>query len=890
MPLLRTLTGPPDRPARWHLALWLVLLLSAISQPSQAQESEPELLLLEVRLDRSTLSSAIPAYQSGEHTLLPLGELARLLTLAIQTRPGEGTASGFILSRERGFSLNLQQAIVTQAGRTRPFDPALILAEPDDLYVAASLLQQWLPLTLVVDHASLSLRVHALEPLPLQQRLARQRSGERAGARSTYQDPGYAFHHQPYRLLDMPFIDQTFASQWRQRPGNTHTDSRYTAFVTGDLLGMEAALFYSRRTQDESADMRATLSRHDPGGQLLGPLRARSVRLGSQPSPSVKHIARGRQGEGLSLSNRPLTRPSRFDSQSFSGDLPPGWDVELYYNDALVGFQQANGDNRYRFDDQPLSVGRNDFRLVFNGPLGQQRTERSSFSLDQSMVPPGEFQYSLSEHRDEHGQPRSLVQFDVGLARALSASAGFVRAPRAGTPQGEAEHYTTLGLRTFWQAMSINADYVEAQAGGSLAQLGLQTRLSGVSVDASRTQLNGFSSEIFPAFTDPTQRRDQLRLSGAIPLGARSRLPVRLEGRRDQRASGLLEHEVNARVSAYLYRTAITNTLNWREFGQNRHSSGSLQLSRRVRNTSVRGQASYTLGGSGEMTSLAVNLDHNLHHGYRINLGASHSFMSRSTTYSSGFSKTLGRFGLGVNGSYTGADDFALGARLFVAMGRDPRRADWHYDARPVANSGAASVQLFLDENNNGIRDPGEPLLADVGFHVNGARHQARTGEDGIAHIDRLQVQQFVDIGVDSATLMDPQWQPQVKGMRLVPRPGRVAMLELPVSMTTEIDGTLTVLDGNQERGIGNLTLQLIDEDGQMVAETTSSWDGFYIMPAVTAGSYWLRVSPPQLRQLGLKDTGMAVLVIPGDGDYISGIDLILLPRERRSRFWPDAP
>lgn len=882
---MRTLPGRPGGPLRWLRAVFL-LVLAGISLPLQAQNPGEndrealgqELLLLEVRLDQSTLSSAIPAYESGEHTLLPLGELTRLLTLAIQTRPEEGTASGFVLTRERSFSLNLEQALVTLGGDTRPFDPGLVRVEPEDLYVARSLLEDWLPLTLEIDRPSLSLRVHALEPLPLQQRLERQRIGERAGDRSGYQDPGYPYHHQPYRLLDMPFIDQTFATQWRQRQDSSQTDSSYTAFITGDLLGMEAALFFSQGTGDESADMRATLARHDPGGQLLGPLHARSLRLGSQSSPGVDHIARGRQGEGLSLSNRPLTRPSRFDSQTFTGDLPPGWDVELYYNDALVGFQQANGDNRYRFEEQPLSYGRNDFRLVFNGPLGQRRIEKASFSLDQSMVRPGEFQYSVSEHRDEDGQPRSLVQFDLGLARALSASAGFVRAPKAGTPQGETEQFTTVGLRTFWQSMSLNADYVQAREGGSLVELGLQTRLGGVAVDASRTELNGFSSEIFPAFTDPTVRRDQMRLSGAIPLGSRSRLPVSLEARRDERASGMHDSEVNARISAYLLRTAITNTLRWREFDQNRHSSGTLQLSRRVRNTSIRSQANYTLGDTGEMTSMAVNLDHNLHHGYRISLGASHSFMGHKTTYSSGFSKSLGRFGLQVNGSYTDPADIALGARLFVAMGRDPRRADWHYDARPVANSGAASVRLFLDENHNGVRDSGEPPLQGVGFNVNGARHQARTGDDGIAHIDRLQVKQFVDIGVDTATLMDPQWQPQVKGKRLVPRPGRVALLDLPVQKTTEIDGTVYLLEEDGERGISNLTLQLLDEDKQLVAETTSSWDGFYIVPDVIAGDYWLRISPQQLRELGLRDTGTRRLTVTGNGNFISGIDLFLLP------------
>jgi hypothetical protein len=103
---------------------------------AQYPSTELELLLLEVRLDRSVLSVAIPAYELGQHTLLPLGELARLLTIAVKTQPDQATASGFILTEDRGFSFNLNDARVTRAGVTEKFDPALVLIKPDDIYVA----------------------------------------------------------------------------------------------------------------------------------------------------------------------------------------------------------------------------------------------------------------------------------------------------------------------------------------------------------------------------------------------------------------------------------------------------------------------------------------------------------------------------------------------------------------------------------------------------------------------------------------------------------------------------------------------------------------------------------------------------------------------------------
>lgn len=878
------------RPRRLFAAALLMLAGVICSQAIPAQElkqgAELDLLLLEVRLDQAVLSGAIPAYGVGEHTLLPLGELARLLTIAIQTRPGEGTASGFILSEDRGFSLNLSDASVTRAGVTETFDPALVLMEPDDLYVAKSLLEHWLPLRLEIDHSSLSLRVHPLEVLPLQARLQRERLGEQAGTRGGYRNPGYPRHEQPYQLLGMPFVDQTFETELRKNDAGTKTDARYTAFLTGDLLGMEASLYFSSSKQDSTPDVRATLGRYDPGGNLLGPLRARSFSLGSFSTPHVENVARSVSGEGVTLSNRPLTRPTSFDRQTFEGDLPPGWDVELYYNDALIDFRQADAEGRYRFEDQPLSYGRNDFRLVFNGPLGQRRVEQFSFSLDQSMVRPGEFQYSVTEHRDDDGQPRSIAQFDLGLARALSLSAGVVRAPagNAGQQDGE-EQYTNLGLRTFWQSMSVSGDFVQAQGGGSLAEWGLQTRIHGVAVDASHTQLNRFASDAFPALSDPIQTRDELRLSGAIPWGSRSRLPVAVAATRDELESGMINTAVSARISAYLYSTAFTNTLRWRSFSDLEQASGSLQASHRVRNTSLRSGINYTLGSESEVSSLALSVDQYLTDGYRLTAGVVHNLVAPETRYAAGFTKSLGRYGLGVNASYSDTDEIAVGMQLFIAMGRDPRRSNWLMDARPMANSGAASVRMFLDDNNSGVMDAGEEPLEGIGLTVNGGRHHARTDAAGIAHIDHLPIKQYVDIGVDSSTLIDPQWSPKVKGARMVPRPGSVARLEFPVQMTTEIDGTVYLLEENGERGIGDLQLELINDQDEVVAQTTSSWDGFYIIPDVATGEeYWLRVSPSQLKRLGLTDTGFRVVTVPGDGDFISGMDILIAPSNNYPR------
>ena len=105
---------------------------------------------------------------------------------------------------------------------------------------------------------------------------------------------------------------------------------------------------------------------------------------------------------------------------------------------------------------------------------------------------------------------------------------------------------------------------------------------------------------------------------------------------------------------------------------------------------------------------------------------------------------------------------------------------------------------------------------------------------------------------LDPNTLEDPQWQPQRKGVRIVPRPGKVSQVDFAVGMTGEIDGTTYLLGKGGKRPIGDLKLELVDGRARCVASMSSASDGYYVITGVFPGDYLLRVAPDQLKRLGL--------------------------------------
>jgi uncharacterized protein YggU (UPF0235/DUF167 family) len=858
------------------LALLALLPAAPARAVAPALQGDANTVLLEVRLGPHVLSDAVNAYQYPDDVYLPLGELARLLTLAIKAEPGAGRANGYLLSEQRTFSLDVPQREVIIDGRRETLERAQIKLQPDDIYVASKLLARWLPVDLALDLSSLTVVVRPREQLPLQAGLDRSERGKRSGAAAGYADPNYPRQATPYALASAPFIDQTLRLDLLHAPTGKQADAAYTAYLTADLLGTEAALFASRSARDEAGGtLRLTLGRRDPDAGLLGPLRARTVQAGSVQVAGVDNISfTSAMGNGVAISNRRLDQPTRFDRHSLQGDLPPGWDVELYYNEALVAFQQSRADGKYRFDDQPLAYGPNDFRLVFHGPLGQLRVERRSFLLEQSAVAPGSVFYDVSAHRDVAGQQRATARFDWGVASFLSASGAVARVPVDGVER----QYSHLGLHSYWQSFILSGEVARAADGGRLGQLTLKTRLAGLALSASRASLSDFTSETYGASADPVRRRDELRVDGAVSAPWLPVLPLSLQVRRDTLASKAQNTDVQARVSLYTHGASLSNAVRWQSLDGARAADGALQLSRRVAGFGVSGQLQYGILPRYALSTLALAFDHNLADGYLVNLGAMRSFEDGQYRVTGGLNKSLGSYGLGINGFYSSRHEFGAGIQLFVALGLEPRQSRWLADAQPMANSGSASIRVFLDKNLNGVMDVGDEPINGVGFTVNGGNHLARTDAAGIAYLNRLTPNANVDLAVDPSTLEDPQWVARTKGVRVVPRPGRVTQVEFAVNVTGEVDGTTYLLVGGTKRGIGDLLLELVDTERKVAATIKSTSDGYYVIPYVLPGNYLLRVSPEQLKRLHLADTGMHMLTISRDGNTVNGRDFVVVP------------
>jgi len=856
-------------------------------------------VLLEVRLRQHQLAEAIVAWpvQGGTAAgpadlALPLGELARLLTIAIKTDPAAGTASGYLGTPEHAFSLDAASGAVLIDGRREQVDPALLRREADDIYVPVHLLARWLPLALRIDWSALSLDVVPSVRLPLESALARHEQQLRPA--QAYRDPGYPRLVLPTAMASAPFIDQSLGFDAVRSAGAASGAVNYSAYATADLLGMQAALFAGARAQHSSGAstpiagaltrremvLRLTIGRQDPDANLLGPLHASTALLGNVPVAALDHVSyAATAGNGFLLSNRPPNQSTSFDRHTLEGELAAGWDVELFYNGALAGFQQAGADGRYRFDNLPLAYGANEFRLVFHGPLGQMRVERRSILLEQSALAPGSMVYLAAAQRDDRGHTRVLARLDAGLTRFLSASAAFTRLPEG---PSKARDYLSLALHAYVRALIAGLTVVRADSGGRLLEASVKTRVAGMSVSASRAFLADFTSEIYRPANDPVRSRDELRIDaapgfGALPPPATAPdaeslpafvLPLALQLRRDTLSSSRQLIDAQLRVAAYVRGTAVSNQLRWQKLDGQRSADGALGLSRRVADYGVSAQLQYGLLPKRALSALSLNADASVGPGALATLGLTRDFSNGLERgryrLSAGYNRSLGEVAVGVSAFYSSRGEIGVGLRLFTAIGREPRAGLWHASAQPAAATGAASLRAYLDRNGNGRFDGGDTPIANAAFTINGARQNARTGLDGVALLERLPAGAPLDLAIDPDSLADPQWTTAGRGVRLVARAGAVGRIDLAVSISGDIDGSV-YQPGAARRPAAGVKVELVGADGAIAASTVTGPDGYYLFPTVLPGAWVVRAG------------GAERAVVMGEaGDSLPGRDLVL--------------
>jgi hypothetical protein len=857
---------------RFTIAVCLMAVAVALQAQTSAgfaQRSEEDLLLFELRLDREVLSPAFPAYQAGDDLLLPLGELARVVTLAIGTDPATGTANGFVIEESNTFRLDLRAGVVVLAGKERRVPAERIEIHRDDLYVPIALLSEWLPIDFQLNFSRLILTLVPQRPLPVQLTRERMRRQSRLHPSEL---PSFPRLEVPYKNFAVGALDQTVSASYSESSQDPFS-LQYATAASGELLGM-GYYGYLSGNQDEVLYDRFTIGRQEARGfALLGPIRVTEALAGTVYFPGEEGLLPGSYGEGVLISSFPLQRPDQYDKHTFRGTLPAGWEVELYRNQALIDYQRSGIEGQYEFEDVPLLFGLNVFRLVFYGPFGEVREEFVRFNVGESLTAPGEINYRLTVNEPEVGPRFGFGEVEYGMHRnlVLFAGGGRIEGSNPGSVF-KAGFGTNLGLVSFRGGLGRQTD------GSTTAHGLLQARVGPLSATVEHEEFGPSWTEFGGSFGNSRLKaKTRARIDGVWYAASSLTLPFGIEYQNENLIGDQERQRLNARLGTSFMATAITGELDLIRSETPTSTAdrvvSRLLFSRRWREWLGRSVIAYQHEPRDDLETMEMTAERFLWRNYRAQFGVRLAPISDTTFYFASFARQEGRFlGSGLLG-WSDDSGWTVGSSVSVSALFD-RLGSVSFRGRSLVNTGVIRARLFLDSNQNGRFDPGETPIQGAGLFINRMARRELTDEQGFVTIADLPRHQDLAVEVNEGTLEDSLLTPSIAGVTIAPRPGTITEINFPLQLLAELTGTVYV-GGENSRPIGGIQVVLMDRNGEVVAETLSGYDGFFEMLRVPPGAYLLTINPEQASNVGFSATE-PVRVELTPGEFEDGVILTL--------------
>ncbi len=848
-----------------------------------------------MRLGGFILSDGLFGFANQGSLLLPLSDFVAALDFPISVDPDNGRAEGWFMSENRLFSLDLAAAQVVIAGERRELTPGMIEQQPTDIYVDVRTLAQWFPLDIAFELSALQVNITSREPLPLEERLERQERRESVISQRRRGQQDLPTQDVPYQWISWPVSDTTVEFTVNSNNADSNLSRTYNTLATADLLKLNADFFISGTDDEQISIARLKLGRRDNRGGLLGKLDATEFEIGDIFGPQITHISRTAVGRGFLVTNEPIDLDRQFDTVTLQGDLQLGWEVELYRNEVLLDFREAQTDGRYLFEDVPLLFGVNVLRLAFYGPQGQRREEIQQVSVGPEQIPPGKQFYSFSYNQQDRlllmgddedlatdgfqGKSRYTAQYKYGVSRSLSVGLNAASIPF----EGGHKRYIGGNIVTSLGPVYGRADLTRNIGSGWAASLSAQGRVFGASILGEHTILSDFLSEEFSEENDPRESESRVRVDGVIRLPNLPHVPYALNLTREHNESGDTTTTVQNRLSSAIARTSVSNTIDYNlddpKGAESTDSmNGVFQIGGQIGEVRTRGQVSYNLMPDREVTSATLTGDWRLSPKLNARAGVSKALTGDElTTLTGGVNTDLNYVNMGLSGSVDDMGDYSGTLAFTYSWGKDAADGGLRLASTPTAERGTVLARVFRDLDGDGEYTQGtdEPLEG-IRFRSEQVQLKGATNPDGLAFLTGLDTLKPVAFTVDEASIEDPFSIADPPGFEVTLRPGVPGEVNFAVVTTGEIDGIVYRRDEEWSDPTADATVQLLDAEGAVIKETRSQFDGFYLLDFIRPGTYTLRLDPEQLSRLQLPTVPEKTLVIGDDGTILNGEDFVI--------------
>ena len=703
---------------------------------------------------------------------------------------------------------------------------------PNDLYVPVSTLERFLKADISIDFSQLRIVIKRIETFPFQNRLQREKDRKNLVRKPESLSNYRLVQAKPFTT---PLIDLYFGADYQNKKVE-----QFLSFTSSWQLFNQNV--YLAATQGSESNVNFRITNRDINSFRENNMGTRYA-VGDTYSYAIPLVSKSRQGRGINISIAPSSTliNDSINSTVIHGELPEGFQVDIFYNGKLLDYQAEPDINGEFHFDVDVFTGINKFDLVFYGESGQEYVETRQIYISDEPYSRGQFGF-IGEFTDI-GEPliygrESNIQYSQGSAQffygvsPLTKLYGIISAI-------DSNRYVTTGLETSIYKMQLNSYFSINNDSDYAIGTELQGRYGSFDWGLTGEYFKDFDSQYTSELTSLRNPEWLSRINTSFILPYLGQIPFFASG-------SYIKGEFDAYIqyatgfSLNMPWISFTNSLNYTKQGRDSKWFYQQQLIKNFRSGLLRG--GIKIIELERLQDLFLNYRHYITDRRNMTFGLKHNLERNGTTANIGYYHELDNFVFGFDCGYSTDTGFQLGFDVRLGLGINPRTNKVFTTSNRVTGLGLIIPRVYIDSDGNKEFSANDQPVEGIEFSGSYNSRGRKTDAGGMLVMSAATPYRKMKINIRDKTIPDISMKQEVQLDDFMLEPNSAYLLDIPLSLYGEVEMTFDIINEPNKLLTHSINIFLKNSEGKTI-KAQSSLDGFAYIGNVPLGTYTVSFS-----------------------------------------------
>ncbi len=594
-----------------------------------------------------------------------------------------------------------------------------------------------------------------------------------------------------------------------------------SVYATNPLLRQDSTAFY--HTDNQENTLRWTLSKeyHEITDTNMHP---KSYEVLSVQSTDLKYLASPQQITGFKVTNR-ISGETTFDTQNIFEKGPPRWKVELFVNSIYIGETIIGADGLYSFLDVPIFYGDNKFIFKFTSPLGKTYEEVKNYNVTDDFSQSHKINYQIAYGQVEKSSDNiGNMQIDYGITSNVSLRTGLSKI----TYNDKQKLYSIAGaslLQSHYTVAVQNLSSLETNE--NALSISPRFNLAGIMLSTEYTKFNKLDTSLISP--------NQTSLKKVSALGRPSQnLPItaQLQFLESDFTNTVSVQDAQLRVYSMFDRSSILTEIS-KSWPSNESPDFYIEFGNYFSNFRIKYGSLFQ---KDTYSRSKIELENVITDSSYVFANAVLPTDINNSSYVLGFNSICGWVLCELQ---VIKDSQNISYGFLLSTNIRPNAPNNKVD--PVTDYRLGRIEFFayIDENANGVFDIDEKPYPRLRIMHIQTQKDYMTDSLGVVNFPAIQPYQRLSFEVVKESIPNIFLSARDFLYDYMPTPNQTLRIDVPIIPSFEIKGHV-----KNDFYKKLIPLQLIDNNGKIFSETTTSAKGAFLFEDVPAGSYLVRIQP----------------------------------------------